>query len=148
MVAATAPELAWASICALTGRGGHGCPARSTGHVGPAVTNPYAPAVGGGTGGPVDDGALVGAMVVGATDGFPMPMLVGGATLAATVAPDVTSGATVATTAADDGPTTAERLAALAQPTTVTSTISASHAARRGVFVIRPQSREKVSTSP
>ena len=53
-------------VVPVTGRGGHGCPACSTGHVGPAVTFPSAPlsavyvAVGPGVvGGCVNAGAFV-----------------------------------------------------------------------------------------
>lgn len=31
------------TVASVTGRGGHGCPARSTGHVGPATTLPLTP---------------------------------------------------------------------------------------------------------
>lgn len=70
VLAAVRPSVVRASIRALTGRGGHGWPARSTGQVGPAVTVPYTPVAGGGAGAAVVlGGGFAGGLVLGGPDG-------------------------------------------------------------------------------
>jgi hypothetical protein len=136
VVVTVRPSRARASTSALTGRGEHGWPRRSTGQVGPALIMPYAPGPGGGARGLVGGGEVGGGVGGGAVVD-PVPVVDAGPTAAVTAVP-VGGGVEVGNgcAATVDVVTPGAVMVRLAEPAHADSTIAAASETIRLVIML------------